>query len=310
MQQGTVFHEGELQAQQRAGESNIAARNAANVKGHIIRGAFAFIRQQMTAYVASIDSTGRVWASVVLGDTGFLQPSDDGSALSIDLTKVGRQEHDPLWGNIRHDQRISLLLLDLQTRKRLKINGEAALNASRLTVHVTSSVPICPRYIQRRTIKLSAPGDQAMPSTVHVGRALGTEQVQLIRGADTLFLASAHRTQGADCSHRGGPPGFVETLPGGKLRVPDYNGNSMFNSFGNFLLDPRAGLVFPDYAGRRVLQLTGQVKIFWDQPDPRGVTGGTGRFWEFEVDGWIETQLPEALGTHYVDASPFLPKGR
>lgn len=43
----------------------------------------------------------------------------------------------------------------------------------------------------------------------------------------------------------------------------------MFNSFGNFLLNPQAGLTFPDYERRRVLQLAGTVEMMWNQADPR-----------------------------------------
>ena len=309
MMKTATFHEGELVAQQRANESEIAARNGANVDQRIVRGALPFVRQQKTLYLGTVDSEGRVWASILIGEPGFLRPSEDASTLTVDLTKVARQTHDPLWDNLQHEARIGLLIVDLQTRKRLKINGDATLQGDNLVVAVTESFPICPRYIQRRSIELDAPGAQPMPSPFRSGSQLGAEQAELIGRADTFFLASVHETHGADCSHRGGPPGFVKVLPGSLLRIPDYNGNSMFNSFGNFLLDPQAGLVFPDYEHRRVLQLHGSVEMFWDQPDPDSDTGGTGRFWQVKVDGWIETELPDVLQTRFVDASPFLPKG-
>lgn len=304
------FHEGELQAQHNANESDVAARNGANVAEHIIRPALPFVRQQKMAYVGSVDPRGCVWASVLVGEAGFLQPSDDATTLSIDLRKVAQQVNDPLWENLRHDGRLGLLLLELQTRKRLKINGNVVRVGEQLTIQVTESVPICPRYIQRRTIELPAPGEQVMPSTMSTGVLLGKQQAALIRRADTFFLASAHQTHGADCTHRGGPSGFVHVLADGILRVPDYNGNGMFNSAGNVLIDSHAGLVFPDYASRRMLQLTGHARMLWNQPDPDGATGGTGRFWEFQTDRWIQTYLPDALRSEYVDASPFLPKGR
>lgn len=303
------FHEGELIAQRRANESEIAARNGANVDDHIVRGALPFVRQQKTLYLATVDVEGRAWASILLGEAGFLRPSEDAGTLDVDLAKVARLPGDPLWENLRHDARIGLLLVDLQTRKRLKINGDAHLREDTLVVSVTESFPICPRYIQRRSIALDSPGDQTASSAVEVGSALGAAQADLIARSDTFFLASAHATRGADCSHRGGPPGFVQILPDGVLRIPDYNGNSMFNSFGNFLLDPQAGLAFPDYEQRRVLQLNGTVEIFWDQDDPTSDTGGTGRFWQFKVDRWIESALPGELQSRFIDASPFLPKG-
>ncbi|ANH67982.1 pyridoxamine 5'-phosphate oxidase family protein [Mitsuaria sp. 7] len=305
----TRFHEGELIAQRNANESDMAARNGANVGRQIVRGALPFVRQQKTAYVGSVDIEGRVWASILIGEPGFLDPSDDATTLIVDLSKVAKQAHDPLWENLKRDARLGFLLLDLQTRKRLKVNGDAHLQGDRLIVDVTESVPICPRYIQRRAIALPDPGNQAMPSALRQGSDIGDAQVELIARSDTFFLASVHETHGADCSHRGGPPGFVQILPGNVLRIPDYNGNSMFNSFGNFLLNPQAGLVFPDYEQRRMLQLNGTVAMFWDQPDPAHATGGTGRFWEFTIERWIETALPDALDATFLDASPFLPQG-
>ncbi len=303
------FHEGELQAQAMAHESDVAARNGSNVTDHIIRPALPFVRQQKMAYAASVDAVDRVWASVLIGEPGFLEPTEDAGALSIHLDKVVRQPHDPLWDNIEQDGHIGLLLLELQTRKRLKINGQAQRDGDRLVIQITESVPVCPRYIQRRVIELPAGSGTQMPAGIKQGLMLEQEHLKLLHSSDTFFLATAHKTHGADITHRGGPSGFVEVLADGKLRIPDYNGNGMFNSAGNVLVDPRAGLVFPDYAQRRMLQLTGRAEMLWDQPDPKGVTGGTGRFWQFQTSAWIETQLPEQLSTAFVDASPFLPQG-
>jgi len=304
------FHPGELQAQYNAREQDIAKRNSENVLDHLIRGALPFVRQQTVVYVGSIDQQGQVWASMLFGAPGFLQPSEDTHSLTVDLRQVAMQKRDPLWKNIRHDGRLGLLLLETQSRRRLKINGTASVGGDRLHLQIEESVPICPRYIQRRNISLADPGQQAMPGSVRDGMVPGAEQLQSIANADTFFLASAHATHGADCSHRGGPPGFVRVLENGVLRIPDYNGNSMFNSFGNFLLDPQAGLLFPDYQRRIMLQMNGTVEMFWDQPDEDNFTAGTGRFWEFKVGSWIETELPQALRTAFVDYSPFLPKAK
>ncbi|SFO93367.1 hypothetical protein SAMN05443579_107224 [Variovorax sp. PDC80] len=303
----TLFHEGELMAQRNAGERDIAVRNGATVGRTIIRGALPFVRQQKTAYAASLDPNGQVWASILLGEPGFLAPSDDAAMLSVDLGQVAKLNADPFWENIRHDARIGLLLLELQSRRRLKINGEAHLEGERLEVQVTKSFPICPRYIHRREIVLADAGEATPSSTSSRGNELGPAQLELIADADTFFLASAHATRGADCSHRGGPRGFVRHAGDGVLRIPDYNGNSMFNSFGNFLLNPQAGLTFPDYERRRVLQLAGTVEMMWNQADPQGLTGGTGRFWEFKPSHWIESELPATLQTKFIEFSPFLP---
>src|SRR6188474_606196 len=124
MMKTAQFHEGELIAQRHANESDIAARNGANVSDKIILGALPFVRQQKMLYVGSVDAQWRVWSSIFIGKPGFLQPSQDAATLVVDLSKVARQTHDPIWANLQSDARLGFLLLDLQTRKRLKVNGD------------------------------------------------------------------------------------------------------------------------------------------------------------------------------------------
>ena len=97
----------------------------------------------------------------------------------------------------------------------------------------------------------------------------------LYEAADTFFVASAHPRRGTDVSHRGGDPGFVRMLDDHTLRVPDYAGNSMFNTLGNLHVNPRAGLLFVDFDRWRTLQLTGTATIRFDL-EPRA--------WDFRVE--------------------------
>ena len=85
------------------------------------------------------------------------------------------------------------------------------------------------------------------------------------------------------------------------LRIPDYPGNSMFNTLGNLALNRNAGLAFPDFEGHRVLQLTGTADILWDQADPANETAGTGRFWHFHLDSWLGTPIPDAITSEFLD---------
>jgi hypothetical protein len=38
---------------------------------------------------------------------------------------------------------------------------------------------------------------------------MATDDIELIRSADTFFLGTTHSERGNDASHRGGPAGFV-----------------------------------------------------------------------------------------------------
>jgi hypothetical protein len=91
------------------------------------------------------------------------------------------------------------------------------------------------------------------------------------------------------------------------LRIPDYAGNSMFNTLGNLASYPQAGATFVDFGRGRVLQLSGRAEILWDADDPRGETGGTGRLWHLRVEAWQESVLPLTLDWELLDYSPFNP---
>ena len=81
-------------------------------------------------------------------------------------------------------------------------------------------------------------------------------------------------------SHRGGRPGFVG-VQGDTLVIPDFRGNRFFNTLGNLLGDPRAGLLFIDFASGDILQLQGRATIDW-HPEGSGPAGAE-RLWRVEV---------------------------
>ena len=112
---------------------------------------------------------------------------------------------------------------------------------------------------------------------------------------------------GVDASHRGGSPGFIQIVTSTRLRIPDYAGNGMFNTLGNFAVNPRAGLVIPDFERGRTLQLTGRAEILWDAEDHDSETGGTRRYWDFGIERWIQMEdgLPGSF--EFLDYSPHNP---
>jgi predicted pyridoxine 5'-phosphate oxidase superfamily flavin-nucleotide-binding protein len=201
-----------------------------------------------------------------------------------------------------------LLLIELSTRRRLRINGHAdADGPDRFLLLVDHAYANCPKYIQRR----AKVGDGAVAARdvagPRRGTALSAQQAALAAAADTIFVASLHPGAGADASHRGGRPGFITVLGPSTLRIPDYAGNSMFNTLGNFAVHPAAGLLIPDFAADRTLQLSGEAEVRWDLGDPAGATGGTGRFWDFHVTRTLELPLPVALRWDLLEPSPFNP---
>lgn len=308
MQIENPFHEGEVQVQERAGEAAEGERNGRVIGDSILKGALMFIAKQPLAVLGSVDDELNVWASVLVGRPGFMSTPDE-QTVEFDLSQAGIHAHDPLWANIEQNTQVGALIIELATRRRVRINGEVTRSAAdRLTLRVAESYPNCPKYIQRRTVEFQAVEQaDALPAPVD-GLSLGREQESLIQSSDTFFVASAYPKRGVDASHRGGAPGFVELVDDRTLRAPDYAGNSMFNTLGNLAVNPRAGLVFLDFDRGRTLQLIGRAEILWDQPDASHRSGGTRRFWDFRIDSWRESGLPAALRWEFLDYSPYNPQ--
>jgi predicted pyridoxine 5'-phosphate oxidase superfamily flavin-nucleotide-binding protein len=298
------YHEGELLAQKRAGELEEGRRNSQMISDSIIQGALKFISQQPLAIMGSLDKELNVWASVLVGKPGFMTAVDE-QTVEFDLTRSAENSEDPFWTNIEDQSQVGMLLIELGTRRRLRINGRITRSApEQLRLEVEAAYPNCPKYIQRRNICIS--GTKG-PGTARRGRFLEDDQLGLIRSADTSFVASAHPVRGVDASHRGGNPGFIRVLDERKIRIPDYLGNNMFNTLGNFAANPRAGLLLLDFDRNRTLQLVGRPEIQWDLDDPLDKTGSTRRYWDLEIDRWLETELPYRLAWEFLDYSPHNP---
>jgi predicted pyridoxine 5'-phosphate oxidase superfamily flavin-nucleotide-binding protein len=299
------FHAGERAAQQLAGETAIADRNIVVLSDTVIAGARPFIAKQFMAVLGSIDAEGKVWASLVFGKPGFLH-ADTGSAILIDVPEKERDQSDPLWANLGGNADLGMLFIEVGSRRRYRVNGIVhSLDQHGVEVTIREAYPNCPKYIQRRHLRQL--GEPVLPVQTAHGTVLRGTVENIIRQADTLFLASRHAEHGADASHRGGTPGFIKVIDETTLRIPDYDGNSLFNTLGNFNVDPHAGLCIPDFVHGQLLQLTGTAKVLWHQEDPGNETGGTNRYWEFKVERWILRDTPQQMEWEYLDASPFNP---
>lgn len=299
------FHAGERAVQALAGETAIADRNIVVLTDTVIAGARPFIAKQFMVVLSSTDGAGRVWSSLLFGKPGFLH-TETGSSIVVSVTDKERDLSDPLWGNIARNPALGMLFIELGSRRRYRVNGTVTqLDNQGLEVTIREAYPNCPKYIQRRQLRQL--GEPRLPVQTAQGTVLRGLVEDIIRQADTIFVASRHPDKGADASHRGGNAGFVQIVDDSTLRIPDFHGNSLFNTLGNFHADPRAGLCIPDFANGQLLQLTGRASLQWDQPDPDNQTGGTGRYWEFQVEEWILRDTPQQLAWEYLDASPFNP---
>ena len=87
-----------------------------------------------------------------------------------------------------------------------------------------------------------------------------------IEARDMFFLATADEEGRPQCSYKGGDPGFVRVVDANTIAFPAYNGNGMYLSFGNTLVNPHVGLLFIDFEGRKRMRLNGVASI--DERDP------------------------------------------
>ena len=87
-----------------------------------------------------------------------------------------------------------------------------------------------------------------------------------IESLDMFFLATADAEGRPTCSYKGGDPGFVRVLDERTIAFPDYDGNGMFLSLGNALINPEVGLLLVSFERRRRLRLNGTASV--DTADP------------------------------------------
>ena len=87
-----------------------------------------------------------------------------------------------------------------------------------------------------------------------------------IESAIFFFLATADAEGCPDCSFKGGMPGFVRVTGPSQLAFPDYDGNGMFKSLGNLLVNPNIGLLFIDMQKPRRLRINGTATVSRDDP--------------------------------------------
>jgi len=90
-------------------------------------------------------------------------------------------------------------------------------------------------------------------------RAFSDEDRAFIESRPLFFLATADDRGRPDCSFKGGAPGFVRVTGEAELAFPSYDGNGMFRSLGNLLVNPAVALLFIDFEHPRRLRVNGSA---------------------------------------------------
>jgi predicted pyridoxine 5'-phosphate oxidase superfamily flavin-nucleotide-binding protein len=81
-----------------------------------------------------------------------------------------------------------------------------------------------------------------------------------------FFLATADAEGQPDVSYKGGVPGFVRVVDEQTLAFPDYDGNGMFKSLGNILVNPKVGLLFIDFESPNRMRVSGTATVSTEDP--------------------------------------------
>lgn len=272
-----AFHEGERAMQANAGvRERVAAIGAQVIRDFMPEQHRDFFRQLPFIVVGILDGAGQPWASMLAGPPGFID-SPDPRHLAI---HAQLSAESPLAPGLAAGMSIGLLGIEPHTRRRNRMNGIVArVDSKGFEVEVRQSFGNCPKYIQARSAEFTEvhrPARHAVRSA-----RLNDEAKALIGLADTFYIATAHpdaaagsdRAHGVDVSHRGGKPGFVRIDGDSTLTVPDFTGNNFFNTLGNLAVNPRAGLLFADYANGDLLHLTVDTQLIEAGPEVAAFAG-------------------------------------
>lgn len=287
-----AYHWGPLAVQERVGVRDQAEHVGRSIGTGIRDVAAAFLGLQPHLVVGAADGAGRMWASLLTGEPGFVRATGPDRITVTGGVPAG----DPLGEALATaGTRVGTIALDPRTRRRMRLNGTLEVTGRGFAVRAEQVFSNCPKYLQKRQpLDLAAEG----AGVVRRGDALTPDQERAVRAADTFFVATTAEADGADASHRGGLPGFVEVLSPVELTWPDYAGNAMFLTLGNLAADPRAGLLFPDWESGALLQLSGRAETEFGADGERRV--------RFRVESVVESLHPGRLRWSTPEYSPHL----
>ncbi|MBC3384149.1 pyridoxamine 5'-phosphate oxidase family protein [Pseudomonas sp. SWRI179] len=263
--QTSPWHEGELTLQRAVGAVDMMASVGQRqlARTWMPDQHRAFYAQLPFVVLGAVDRQGDVWATLRAGQPGFMN-SPDPQTLHINLEP---EPNDPAQEGMGEGDAIGMLGIELHTRRRNRMNGVVRRQlAPGLEIAVSQAYGNCPRYINLRQYQF-VDAQAVAPRQLTVSDPLVR---RLVTAADSFYIATYVVRDGerqVDASHRGGKPGFVRMDEDGSLTIPDFSGNLFFNTLGNILLNPRAGLVFVDFQSGDLLQMSGSAQVLLDDPE-------------------------------------------
>ncbi len=101
---------------------------------------------------------------------------------------------------------------------------------------------------------------------VNVRDTISDDDRAFIEARDMFFLATVDARGRANCSYKGGDPGFVRVIDEHTIAFPNYDGNGMFLAMGSIADSGEVGLLFIDFEGQRRMRLNGTATLHHDDP--------------------------------------------
>jgi predicted pyridoxine 5'-phosphate oxidase superfamily flavin-nucleotide-binding protein len=287
------FHAGEQALQERLGmRASVESAGRRKIRSYLPDAHRELLAQFPMALVGSLDARRRPWASILVGQPGFLSSPDE-HTLVIGATPVAG---DPAAAHFRAGAPVGVLGMEPATRRRHRVGGTITSVDGGIAIAVEQSCGHCPKYIHAREGALLTPAAPLRrPVRSWEGPRLSLRAKLMAATADTFFIASTSPragladstySDGVDVSHRGGKPGFIrvgDDRGRTTLTSPDFVGNFMFNTLGNLAVEPRAGILIVDFATGDLLSLTGEGSVIWDGPELAAFEGAE-RLLQFHVD--------------------------
>ncbi|MDU9030849.1 pyridoxamine 5'-phosphate oxidase family protein [Pseudomonas mediterranea] len=277
--QPSPWHEGELTLQRAVGavDMMVGVGQRQLARSWMPDQHREFYAQLPFVVLGAVDRQGDAWATIRTGQPGFMN-SPTPERLHISLPP---QPDDPAQDGMQQGDAIGMLGIELHTRRRNRMNGNVLRQSDEgIEIAVTQAYGNCPRYINLRQYAFV---DETAGAVLELTSA-DPQVRRMVTAADSFYVATYVVRDGqnqVDASHRGGKPGFVRMEEDGALTIPDFSGNLFFNTLGNILLNPRAGLVFIDFQSGDLLQMSGSAEVLLDSPEIAAFQGAE-RLWRFK----------------------------
>lgn len=308
--ESSPFHKGEREIQERLG----VREQLEEVGKRFIRGFMpgehrAFYARLPFLLIGSVDNRGRPWASVLVGRPGFVKATTP-NRLKINTRLI---DGDPLKDGLFPGAQLGLLGIEYESRRRNRMSGKfVAVEDGAIVIEIDQAFGNCPQYIQSRALELLPEIDTiGEMRPIQALERLDDRASQIISRADNFYIASHYSdgsgdsSHGTDVSHRGGKPGFVLIEDDQTITFPDYSGNYHFNTIGNLVMNPLAGLLFIDFESGDLLYLTCKAEVIWDSKEQHAFAGAE-RLVRFTLDEGILVENAMPIRWNFMEYSPSL----